>query len=87
MKIRVTAGKIVQMISIVWPSSKNRLINLLKNNENINCPTKTVIITKINNVWSWKKDNCSIKGDALSWREINFHVVISKKSLNFIFGV
>lgn len=35
MKISVIAGKIVQIISIVWPSSKNRLLNLLKNSVSI----------------------------------------------------
>lgn len=75
------------MISISWPSSKNRWENLLKKSVTNNCPTKTVIITKIIKVWSWKNESCSIKGEALSWRRRVFHVVISKKSLNFIIGV
>lgn len=46
------AGIIVQINSIIWPSSRNRLIYLLKNNLIIKYPTKIVIITKIINVWS-----------------------------------
>lgn len=81
------AGKIVQIISIIWPSSSNRWVNLLKNRLIKTCLTKMVIIIKIIKVWSWKKIICSIKGEALSWRRRIFHVAISKKSLNFIFGV
>jgi hypothetical protein len=33
---------------------------------------------KINNVWSWKKFNCSIKGEVLSWRPKFDHVAINK---------
>lgn len=52
----------------------------MKKSLDINCPTKTVIITKINKVWSWKKFNCSIKGEALSWSINICQVAISKKS-------
>jgi hypothetical protein len=48
--IKTMAGKIVQIISIVCPWSRNRLVNLLKNNMNIKYPTKIVIIIKINKV-------------------------------------
>lgn len=79
MKIKVNAGKIVQIISIIWPSNKKRWDNLLKIRLINNCPTKIVMIVKINNVWSWKNINCSINGEALSWTWIDFHVEISKK--------
>lgn len=53
-KINVMAGRIVQINSIVCPSKRNRLFNLLKKSLDIKYPTITVIITKIINVWSWK---------------------------------
>lgn len=65
---RVTAGIMVQIISINCPSRRNRLIYLLKNSVNIKYPTRIVIIVKIIRVWSWKKDSCSISGEAPSWR-------------------
>lgn len=42
---------------------------------------------KIIIVWSWKNISCSIIGDDVSWSKIVFHVAISKKNLDFIFGV
>lgn len=44
---------------------------------------KIVITNKIIKVWSWKKINCSIKGDLLSWRKMFFQVIISKKNIIF----
>lgn len=52
MKIRVTAGAIVQISSIVCPSSKNRLMYLLKNNIIMIYVTIRVIISKIIMAWS-----------------------------------
>lgn len=75
------------MISIICPSNKYRWIFKLNSRLIMSCPTRIVIIIKIIKVWSWKKISCSIMGDALSWRRRVFHVAISKKSLNFIFGV
>lgn len=86
-KISVIAGRIVQIISINCPSNRYRWINLLKSILINICLTKIVIIIRINSVWSWKNINCSIRGEALSWRIIVFQVEISKKSLNFIIGV
>lgn len=74
------------MISIAWPSNRNRFVNLLKKSLIIICLTRIVITTRIRRVWSWKKDSCSIKGEALSCNINIFHVAISKKSLNFIYG-
>ena len=87
MKINVIAGKIVHTNSIICPSNKYRWVNLLKNKLVINWPTKIVIITNTNKAWSWKKFSCSINGDLLSCNKYNCQVAISKKSLNFIFGV
>lgn len=52
MKIRVIAGRIVQINSIVCPSNRNRWVSLLKNRPANNCPTRIVIIIKIRRVWS-----------------------------------
>lgn len=73
-KIRVIAGIIVQITSIIWPSRSNRLLSLLKKRDNIIYLTNIVIINKINIVWSWKKINCSIKGDIPS-----FIIILSKE--------
>lgn len=62
---KIIAGKIVQIISINWPDKKNLLVILLIIIEIIKYPTKIVIIIKINIEWSWKKINCSIKGEFL----------------------
>lgn len=80
-------GKIVQINSINWPSSKNRLIYLLKHSLIIRWVTNIVIIAKTNNVWSWKKESCSINGDELSCKNDIFQVAISKKRRIFIYGV
>lgn len=53
-KTKVNAGKIVQIILVVWPSNKKRWENLLKNRFIKSYPTKIVIIVKIERVWSWK---------------------------------
>ena len=45
--IRIIAGKIVQIISIICPCNKNRLIYLLKNNIIIMYDTIDVIIVKL----------------------------------------
>ena len=44
-------------------------------------PTRTVIMVKIRSAWSWKKVNCSIRGDLLSWVSKVFQVAISKEIL------
>lgn len=49
--------------------------------------TKIVIIIKINKVWSWKKESCSISGEALSWRRRVFHVEISNKRKLYLWGL
>jgi hypothetical protein len=64
------------MISMVCPFSKNRLVNELKNNITIKYDTRIVIKIKIKSEWSWKKINCSIKGDVLSCKFKFDHVAI-----------
>lgn len=47
MKIKITAGRIVQIVSMFWCSSKNRLVSLLKKRVDIIYPTRVVIKIKI----------------------------------------
>lgn len=54
-KIRINIGIIVQINSIVWPWSRNRLINLLLTIKNIIKKIIMVIKIKIIIVKSWKK--------------------------------
>ena len=56
----------------------------LKNSVIIIYPTNEVIKIKIIIVWSWKKINCSIRGEALSWRPKYAHVAIFYGNINFI---
>jgi hypothetical protein len=62
-KIKIKAGMIVQINSIICPSYNFILVKLF-----IIIMTKvyeinTVVMYKINIVWSWKKMSCSIIGD------------------------
>lgn len=77
--ISVTAGKIVQIISVGWFSIKFRFESLFLIIEyNINI-TIVVIEIRIIIVWSWKKISCSIIGLALFIEFIFIHDVISKE--------
>lgn len=78
-KTSVIAGKIVQISSIVCPSSKYRLIILFQFKDTMIYPTIIVIIDKIIIVWSWKKINCSINEEFASWIIISPHIAISNK--------
>lgn len=78
-KIKIIAGKIVQINSIICSSNKSRLVNLLKNNVVIKYEIKMMINVRIINVKSWKKIICSIKGEDLSWKFKFDHVGISKE--------
>ena len=80
------AGITVQIISIVCPSKRNRLVIELKNNVAIIYPTKVVIKIKTIIAWSWKKINCSIRGEALSWKPKNPHVAIFYGNNSFVLG-
>jgi len=85
-KIKIIAGTTVQIISIVCPSSKNRLVIELKNNVAIIYPTKVVIKISTIIAWSWKKISCSIRGEALSWKPKKPHVAIFYGNINFVIG-
>ena len=78
MKIKIIAGKAVQISSMVWFSNIYRLINELVRMEAIIYPTKVIIMIKTTIIWSWKKMSCSIRGEALSWRLKKVHVAIGK---------
>jgi len=85
-KIKIIAGTTVQIISIVCPSSRNRLVIELKNNVAIIYPTKVVIKISTIIAWSWKKISCSIRGEALSWKPKKPHVAIFYGNTNFVIG-
>lgn len=70
----------VQITSINWFSRRKRLVSLLKNVVVRRYPTKTVIVIRIIIAWSWKKVNCSIRGEALFWRPRLFQNDISKEN-------
>jgi len=86
-KINTIAGMIVQIVSIICPCSKSRWLYLLNRIDSRICPTMIVIIIRMSRVWSWKNDNCSISGDALSCNSRVFQVAISKKSLALFLGL
>lgn len=67
-KIKITIGKIVQIISIIWLCKIILLFKLFINNENIIYIIIIVIIIIIIIAWSWKKIKFSIIGEFLSWR-------------------
>ena len=64
--IKIIAGIIVQMHSVIWLSSKNILIYLLYNIINIIYPTKLIINIKIKLIKSCKKINSSMIGELAS---------------------
>lgn len=53
-KIKINIGEIVQIISIIWCSRRNRLINLFDNDLNIINKINVVIKVRIIIVKSWK---------------------------------
>jgi hypothetical protein len=63
MKINTKLGTIVQNNSNSWDSSICWSMFVLKIVENKLNPTIETIKIKIVRVWSWKKINCSIKGE------------------------
>lgn len=74
--INISAGIIVQKISVSWDSSKNWLKFLIT--------IDFTIIVRVNDridkikiiVWSWKNIRCSIVGEFLSWENILAHMGI-----------
>lgn len=77
MNSKIITGKIVHIISIIWSWSKNRFVLLEKKIIIILRATSIIIIVRIIIVKSWKYDNSSIVGEALSCRVNINHVGIS----------
>lgn len=82
--VKIIIGEIVQIISIKWPWSKNRLIILLKNKKIIENKIIKVIKIRIIIVKSWKKIINSDDGELAFCKEIN-QVLIFNKRLNKFF--
>lgn len=76
MNTRMIAGAMVQTVSIIWPSRMNRLVCLFWIILIMVYITVVIIISIIIRVWSWKKINCSMVGDALSCSLRFNHVAI-----------
>lgn len=83
-KIKIIGGIIVQISSINWFSIILILINLLLIMKIIIYVIIIIIIIIMKIVWSWKKINCSIKGELLFWKLSFIQVIISKKRFFFI---
>ncbi len=77
-------GTMVQNNSNSWDSIIYWSILVLNMVENKLNPTIEIIKIRIVNVWSWKKINCSIRGDDAFWNPKADQVAISKGML-FIF--
>ena len=84
-KIKIIAGTPVQIVSRYWFSVKDREMSLFENNLIIIYPTAVIIRIKTSIVWSWKKFNCSIRGEALSWKFKADHVGIILKKINIFY--
>ena len=76
-KIKIRAGRTVQIVSMFWCSRRKRLVRVLKKSVDIIYPTRVVISTRTSIAWSWKKISCSISGEALSWKPRAFQDAIS----------
>jgi len=77
-KIKIKLGTIVQKSSSPCDSSICWSMFVLNKVEHRLNPTIEMIRIKIVRVWSWKKINCSIKGDEAFWKPIADHEAISK---------
>lgn len=83
-KIKINLGIIVQKSSkfcdssICWSKFK---LSRVDNKLNL---TIVVIKIKIVRVWSWKKINCSIKGEAAFWNPIAAQDGISKENKFYV---
>ena len=76
MKINKKAGRIVQMVSISWPSMMNLLNFFPTTKVNTKYKVMIVISTRIIMAWSWKNKICSMIGEEVSWKEMAIHVGI-----------
>lgn len=79
-KIKIKLGTMVQNNSSSWDSSIYWSILVLNIVENRLNPTIEMIRIRIVRVWSWKKINCSIKGEEAFWNPRAAHVAISKRN-------
>lgn len=79
------AGTIVQNNSKGWDSNIYWSIFEFKQVEIKLYPTIVIIRIRMVKVWSWKKINCSIRGDAAFWKFKAAQVEISKGGLNLMF--
>lgn len=66
-KIKITAGRIVQIISISCESKIYLLVSLVVTITTIIYNTRVLIRKTIIKVWSWKWRSSSITGEAASW--------------------
>lgn len=63
---RISAGRIVHTVSIVWASKMYRLTYLLDMSAIRAYPTTVSTKVRIIRVWSWKEMSCIITEDAAS---------------------
>ena len=64
--IRITAGRMVQIVSTSWASIVLVCVNLVVNISEIIYSTKELIRNTIIKVWSWKFVSSSIMGEVAS---------------------
>jgi len=73
----IRAGRMVQMVSISWPSMMNLLNDFLTIIEIIKYKVRMIISVKIIIAWSWKNMMCSIDIEMLSWKDKANHLGIT----------
>lgn len=78
MKIKINLGTIVQKSSNLCDSNRWWSMLMFFRVENRLNPTMEIIKIRIVRVWSWKKINCSIRGDEAFWNPMEDHDGISK---------
>lgn len=67
-RIRITAGKMVQMVSISWASVMLVLVSFVVSVESRAYSTRRLIRDMAMKAWSWKVINSSMMGDVASCR-------------------
>lgn len=67
-KIRIIAGRIVQIVSISWASVMLVLVNFVMSTDDRTYKTRKLIRHTIIRAWSWKAINSSMMGDVASCR-------------------
>lgn len=66
-KMRMMAGRIVQIVSTSWASMVLVWVNLVVSIDEMIYSTRELIRNTIISVWSWKCRSSSIIGDVASW--------------------